>query len=171
MVIWGQIPEIRYTADGIPMATFSLATTDAWKDKEGKRQEKTEWHRIVFYKGLAEVAGEYLKKGVMVYLEGKLRTREWEDKEGTKRYTTEISGNLLKMLNKNPGKHPYERICPGRRRTGRSFLAEIKFINTCPPQGGLHQKVKMKVVAIKRDPKCVILLVLSGRAGGLYPLP
>ena len=102
----GADPEIRYTAEGVPMATFSLATTDAWKDKEGKRQEKTEWHRIVFYKGLAEVAGEYLKKGVMVYLEGKLRTREWEDKEGTKRYTTEISGNLLKMLNKNPGKHP-----------------------------------------------------------------
>jgi len=102
----GSDPELRYTADGMAVANFSIATTERWKDKEGKRQEKTEWHRIVFYKGLAEVAGEYLKKGVMVYLEGKLRTQEWEDKEGTKRYTTEISGNLLKMLNKNPGKHP-----------------------------------------------------------------
>lgn len=102
----GSDPELRYTADGTAIANFSIATTERWKDKEGKRQEKTEWHRIVFYKGLAEVAGEYLKKGVMVYLEGKLRTREWEDKEGTKRYTTEISGNLLKMLDKNPGKHP-----------------------------------------------------------------
>lgn len=102
----GSDPELRYTADGMAIANLSIATTERWKDKEGKRQEKTEWHRIVFYKGLAEVAGEYLKKGVMVYLEGKLRTREWEDKEGTKRYTTEISGNLLKMLDKNPGKHP-----------------------------------------------------------------
>ena len=93
----GKDAEVRVTPGGQSVASFSIATTERWKDKEGKRQEKPEWHRIVFYKGLAEVAGEYLKKGVMVYLEGKLRTQEWEDKEGTKRYTT---------LNKNPGKHP-----------------------------------------------------------------
>ena len=71
----GADPEIRYMADGVPMATFSLATTDAWKDKEGKKQKKTEWHRIVLYKGLAEVAGRYFKKGAAVYLEGKIRSR------------------------------------------------------------------------------------------------
>jgi len=102
----GADAELRYMTDGVPVATFSLATTEAWKDKSGIRQEKTEWHRIVFYKGLAEVAGEYLKKGAMVYLEGKLRNREWEDKEGNKRSTTEIAGNLLKMLDKKSIRHP-----------------------------------------------------------------
>lgn len=102
----GADAELRYMTDGVPVATFNLATTEAWKDKSGTRQEKTEWHRIVFYKGLAEVAGEYLKKGAMVYLEGKLRNREWEDKEGNKRSTTEIAGNLLKMLDKKPIRHP-----------------------------------------------------------------
>jgi single-strand DNA-binding protein len=91
-----------------PVATFSLATTEAWKDRDGTRKEKTEWHRIVFYMALAEVAGEYLKKGTLVYLEGKLRTREWMDKEGIKRSTTEMAGNLLKMLRKKPQAHPIE---------------------------------------------------------------
>lgn len=104
----GADPEIRYLPDGVPMATFSLATTDAWKDKEGKKQKKTEWHRIVLYKGLAEVAGRYLKKGAAVYLKGKIRSREWEDGEGAKRSITEISGNLLKLLDKNPVKHPVD---------------------------------------------------------------
>lgn len=104
----GNDPEMRYTVDGVAIANLSIATSERWKDKDGKKQEKTEWHRIVFYKGLAEVAGEYLKKGAMIYLEGKLRTREWEDKEGIKRFTTEITGNLLKMLDKNPIKHPVD---------------------------------------------------------------
>ncbi|PTR05620.1 single-strand binding protein [Nitrosospira sp. Nsp5] len=104
----GNDPEMRYTVDGVAITNLSIATSEKWKDKDGKKQEKTEWHRIVFYKGLAEVAGEYLKKGAMIYLEGKLRTREWEDKEGIKRFTTEITGNLLKMLDKNPIKHPVD---------------------------------------------------------------
>ena len=104
----GANPEVRHEPHGTAVATFDLATTEIWKDKDGKRQERTEWHRIVFYKGLAEVARDYLKKGAWVYLEGRLRTQEWEDKEGKRRVTTEVAGNLLRMLNKKPANHPMD---------------------------------------------------------------
>jgi single-strand DNA-binding protein len=95
----GRDPETRYTADGAAITTISVATTDRWKDKAtGEQKEATEWHRIVFFGRLAEVAGEYLKQGRPVYVEGKLKTRKWQDKEGVDRYTTEIVAENLQML-------------------------------------------------------------------------
>lgn len=94
----GNDPEIRYTQDGIPVATFSVATTERWKDGEGNRQEHTDWHRVVAWRGLAEVCGEHLSKGSKVFIEGKLRTRKWEDQNGNTRYTTEIIARDLEML-------------------------------------------------------------------------
>lgn len=98
----GADPDIRYMPNGTATATLSIATTESWKDKDGEKVEKTEWHRVVFFKGLAEVAKEYLKKGSQIYVEGKLRTRKWTDKEGIERYTTEIVGRDMQMLGKKP---------------------------------------------------------------------
>ncbi|MBV1907717.1 MAG: single-stranded DNA-binding protein [Kangiellaceae bacterium] len=87
----GQDPEVRYTPGGAAITTISIATSDSWKDKNsGQMQEKTEWHRVVFFGKLAEIAGEYLHKGSQVYVEGKLQTRKWQDKQGADRYTTEV---------------------------------------------------------------------------------
>ena len=94
----GRDPEVRYTQDGTPVATLSIATTERWKDGEGNRQEHTEWHRVVAWGGLAEICGEHLHKGDKVFIEGKLRTRKWEDQEGTTRYTNEINARELEML-------------------------------------------------------------------------
>jgi single-strand DNA-binding protein len=95
----GNDPEVRQTAGGTPVATISVATSESWKDKQtGQPQERTEWHRVVFFNRLAEIAGEYLKKGSKVYVEGSLRTRKWQDKDGHDRYTTEIMGNEMQML-------------------------------------------------------------------------
>lgn len=92
----GRDPELKQGASAI--ANISVATTEKWKDKEGNKQEKTEWHRIVFFGRLAEIVGDYLKKGSKVYIEGRLQTRKWEDKEGKDRYTTEIVANEMKIL-------------------------------------------------------------------------
>mgnify|MGYP000259429741 CR=1 FL=1 len=87
----GQDPEVRYTPGGAAITTISIATSDSWKDKNsGQMQEKTEWHRVVFFGKLAEIAGEYLKKGSQVYFEGKLQTRKWQDRSGQDRYSTEV---------------------------------------------------------------------------------
>ena len=95
----GRDPEVRYTPDGTAVANFSIATSDEWTDKtSGEKQERTEWHRIVAFRRLGEVCGEYLSKGRQVYIEGKLQTREWQDKEGNKRYTTEIVASQMLML-------------------------------------------------------------------------
>ena len=94
----GADPKVRYTSNGNPVATLSLATSEKWKDKEGQSQEKTEWHRVVLWSRLAELAGQYLNKGRQVYIEGKLQTRKWEDKDGQTRYTTEIVGNQMQFL-------------------------------------------------------------------------
>jgi single-strand DNA-binding protein len=94
----GNDPEVRYTPAGAAVTTISVATTESWKDKEGNKQEKTEWHRVVFFSRLAEIAGEYLRKGSQVYIEGKLRTNKWQDQSGQDRYTTEILANEMQML-------------------------------------------------------------------------
>ena len=95
----GGDPETRYMPNGDAVTNFSLATTDRWKDKNtGENKDATEWHRIVIYGKLAEIAGQYLKKGSQIYLEGKLRTRKWQDKSGQDRYTTEISADQMQML-------------------------------------------------------------------------
>lgn len=96
----GRDPEIRYSSDGVAVCNISVATESTWKDKNsGERKSETEWHRIVFYNRLAEIAGEYLKKGREVYIEGRIKTRKWQDKEtGQDRYSTEIIGDQLQML-------------------------------------------------------------------------
>ncbi len=99
----GRDPETRYSADGGAITNVSVATTDKWKDKNGEMQEKTEWHRVAFFGKLAEIAGEYLKKGSQVYVEGSIRTRKWQDKEGHDRYTTEIIANEMQMLGGRAG--------------------------------------------------------------------
>ena len=105
----GKDPETRYMTNGEAVTNVSLATSENWKDKSGEKQEKTEWHNLVFYRRLAEIAGEYLKKGSQVYVEGKLQTRKWQDKEGKDRYTTEIIVNEMKMLGgKSAGNNSFE---------------------------------------------------------------
>src|SRR4029077_18075497 len=100
----GRDPETRYAPEGGAITNISIATTDQWKDKtSGEKQERTEWHRVVFFNRLAEIAGEYLKKGSQVYVEGALRTRKWQDKEGKERYTTEIVAERMQMLGSRAG--------------------------------------------------------------------
>lgn len=94
----GKDPETRYMSNGDAVTNITVATTEKWKDKNGEKQEKTEWHRIIMYRKLAEIAGEYLKKGRSVYIEGRLETRKWIDKNGIDRYTTEIIASDMKML-------------------------------------------------------------------------
>ena len=95
----GRDPELRYSAAGAAVCNITVATSRNWKDKtSGEKVEETEWHRVVFYDRLAEIAGEYLKKGRSVYVEGRLKTRKWQDKDGSDRYTTEIVGSEMKML-------------------------------------------------------------------------
>lgn len=99
----GRDPETRYMPDGGAITNFSIATTDTWKDKAGEKQEKTEWHRISTFQRLAEIAGEYLKKGSQVYIEGRLQTRKWTDKDGVEKYTTEIIADKMQMLGSRQG--------------------------------------------------------------------
>lgn len=95
----GKDPEVRYMPSGGAVANITVATSDSWKDKQtGETQERTEWHRVVFFNRLGEIAGEYLRKGSKVYIEGRLQTRKWQDNSGQDRYTTEIVGNEMQML-------------------------------------------------------------------------
>ena len=117
----GKDPETRYMTSGEAVTNATLATSENWKDKSGEKQEKTEWHNLVFYRRLAEIAGEYLKKGSQIYVEGKLQTRKWQTKEGQDRYTTEIVVNEMTML--------------GGKSTGGSFeVVENK--SAAAPSGG-----------------------------------
>lgn len=99
----GADPEIRYTGNGTAVASFTVATSERWKDQEGQAHEKTEWHRVVAWRGLAEVCGEILQKGSKVYIEGKIETRKWEDNNGNTRYTTEIVAREMKKLDSRTG--------------------------------------------------------------------
>ena len=94
----GKDPEMRYMPNGDAVVNFSIATTESYKDRDGNKQDKTEWHNIVIYGKLAEIAGQYLKKGSPVYIEGRIQTRKWQDKEGADRYTTEIVASAMQML-------------------------------------------------------------------------
>jgi single-strand DNA-binding protein len=110
----GADPETRYTASGSAITNIRVATTEAWKDKQsGEQQERTEWHRVVFFNRLAEIAGEYLRKGSQVYVEGTLRTRKWQDKDGQDRYTTEIVANEMQMLGGRGGGENYDAPAKG----------------------------------------------------------
>ena len=111
----GRDPEVRYTPGGDAVASMSIATTETWKDKGGQRQEKTEWHNVVMYRRLAEIAGEYLKKGSSVYIEGRLQTRKWQDKQGNDRYTTEIAADHMQMLGQRDSGGSSDRRGGGRQ--------------------------------------------------------
>ena len=94
----GKDPDIRHMPNGDAVANIGLATTESWKDKSGEKQEKTEWHKVAFFGKLAEIVGEYCKKGSAIYIEGRIQTRKWQDKEGQDRYTTEIIADRMQML-------------------------------------------------------------------------
>ncbi len=121
----GADPEMRATASGDAICNLRLATTEKWKDKAtGDARETTEWHRVVLYRRLAEIAGEYLRKGSAVYIEGRLRTRKWQDKDGKERSTTEIEGNELKMLSGKPsGEEPAQ--SPAARKSPASAASTL----------------------------------------------
>ena len=111
----GRDPELRYSAAGAAVCNITVATSRNWKDKtSGEKVEETEWHRVVFYDRLAEIAGEYLKKGRPVYVEGRLKTRKWQDKDGVERYTTEIVAENMQMLG---GREDGERTAPPARQS------------------------------------------------------
>lgn len=94
----GQDPEVRYMQNGNAVTNLSIATSESWKDQQGNQQERTEWHRVVMFRRLAEIAGEYLRKGSQVYIEGKLQTRKWQDQNGQDKYTTEIIADQMQMM-------------------------------------------------------------------------
>jgi len=104
----GKDPEVRLTPGGDSIANITLATTESWKDKSGVKQEKTEWHRVSFFGRQAEVVGEYLRKGSQIYVEGRIQTRKWQDKEGQDRYTTEIVADRMQMLGGKSGGSSFE---------------------------------------------------------------
>ena len=106
----GKDPEVKYMPDGTMVTNFTLATDEQWKDKNGEKVQKTEWHRIVTYRKLAEICGNYLVKGKLVFIEGRIQTRSWEDKEGVKRNTTEIIANDMKMLDSKGQNKPDESL-------------------------------------------------------------
>lgn len=124
----GADPETRYMPNGDAVANVRLATTESWKDKAtGEKREITEWHRVVFYRKLAEIVGQYLKKGSAVYVEGRIRTRKWQDKEGQERYTTEIEASEMQMLGGRSG---------GGSGGGGYSGGEAEFGGSMPSQGG-----------------------------------
>ncbi|PTR10029.1 single-strand binding protein [Nitrosospira sp. Nsp5] len=127
----GKDPETRYMPNGDAVTNITLATTETWKDKNGEKQEKTEWHRVTFYRKLAEIAGEYLKKGRPVYVEGRLETRKWTDKAGVERYTTDIIASDMKMLGSKPGSGSYE----GGEREESSFAPSTSGGKAAPRSG------------------------------------
>ncbi len=114
----GKDPEVRYTASGTAIASFSLATSEKFKNKDGEWEERTEWHNVTLWGRLAEIAGEYLGKGKTVYIEGRLQTRKWQDKDGKDRYTTEIVGEKMQMLSRKDGSNHEE---AGQSHEGPGF--------------------------------------------------
>ena len=130
----GADPETRFMPNGDAVANVRLATTESWKDKQsGEKREITEWHRVVFYRKLAEIVGQYLKKGSAVYVEGRIRTRKWQDKEGQERYTTEIEANEMQMLggrsggaSSSGGEAEYGGSMPSAGASGSSRAAPAK---------------------------------------------
>ncbi len=126
----GNDPEVRYMPSGGAVTNLRIATTDTWRDKQsGERQEQTEWHQVVFFGKLAEIAGEYLKKGSRVYVEGRLRTRKWQDKSGNDRYTTEIVVNDMQMLDSRGGSASFDNergsSASGQASSGDSGLSDF----------------------------------------------
>lgn len=122
----GRDPEVRYTPNGLAVANFSIATSEAWSNKNGERETRTEWHRIVAFGKLGEICGEYLSKGKQVYIEGRIQTREWEDRDGNKKYTTEIVASQMLML----GSKDFTDSPKTAENTQASDLSEPLYPNT-----------------------------------------
>ena len=138
----GNDPEVRYMPNGNAVANLSLATSESWKDQQGQVQERTEWHRLTMYRRLAEIAGEYLKKGSQIYVEGKLQTRKWQDQQGQDRYTTEIIVDQMQMLGGRGGEGGggnggYQR--PQNNQGGYNQAPSQGGYNQAPQQGGGQQ--------------------------------
>jgi single-strand DNA-binding protein len=122
----GKDPEVKYTQGGTPVAKFTVATNEVWKDQNGEKQERTEWHNIVAWTKLAEICGQYLNKGSRVYIEGRIQTRSWEDKEGNKRYITEIRADSMVMLSGKPDEaRPEKSAAAAASSDGGSVEPEI----------------------------------------------
>jgi single-strand DNA-binding protein len=119
----GKDPEVKYTQGGTAVARFSLATDEVWKDQSGEKQQKTEWHNIVAWNKLAEICGQYLAKGRLVYIEGRLQTRNWEDKDGNKRTTTEIRADNMVMLGGRPEEGRQEKVSSAAASSAASLDA------------------------------------------------
>ncbi len=132
----GRDPEVRYMPSGDAVANISIATTETWKDKNGEKQEKTEWHRVAMFGKTAEIAGEYLKKGSQVYIEGRLETRKWTDKDGKERYTTEIRADRMQMLGSRSGGS--ERMAPPEDDAPRAAAAPAQKSGGAAKGGGLE---------------------------------
>ena len=120
----GRDPELRYTQGGQPVASFSVATNERFKDRDGNWKDRTEWHRIVAWARLAEICGEYLRKGSQVYIEGRIQTRDWEDKEGNKRQTTEIVALGMQMLGRRGGEAGLSMSDDSQVRAGDDSLSQ-----------------------------------------------
>ncbi len=129
----GKDPEVRYTPDGAMVTSFSLATDEQWKDKNGEKVQKTEWHRIVTFGKLAEICGNYLAKGKLIFIEGRIQTSSWDDKEGVKRYSTEIVASNMKMLDsKGQGKsdessQPQPEAPPSHASSSNAPMDDVPF--------------------------------------------
>lgn len=137
----GNDPEVRYMPNGNAVANLSLATSESWKDQQGQPQERTEWHRLTMYRRLAEIAGEYLKKGSQIYVEGKLQTRKWQDQQGNDKYTTEIIVDQMQMLGGRGGEAGggnggYQRQ---QNNQGGGYQNQGGGYNQAPAQGGQQQ--------------------------------
>ncbi len=142
----GKDPDVRYAPNGggDAITTITLATTETWKDKSsGEKREATEWHRVVFFRKLADIAGQYLKKGSQVYIEGSLKTRKWQDKDGQDRYTTEIVADEMKMLGSRQGSgdnssdYSRERQAPTAGVAARTNVSSVSHTPPPPPGRGL----------------------------------
>jgi single-strand DNA-binding protein len=125
----GQDPELKYTANNVPTCNLSVATNETWKDKNGQKQERVEWHRVVVWKEQAEHCAKYLTKGRMVYVEGRIQTRKWQDKTGQDRYTTEIVADKVTFLGGNDGGEtkPRERAQPEQSAAPSNFQDDLPF--------------------------------------------
>jgi single-strand DNA-binding protein len=138
----GRDPETRYTSGGQAVANFTLATDESFKDRSGERQKRTEWHRIVLWGKLAEIAQQYLKKGMLIYVEGRLQTRQWEDKrDGQKRQTTEIVGNVMRMLTSRAESAAAGAGAAGGAGQGRSAEADFDVAGPGPEEGAAGPEI------------------------------
>ena len=128
----GKDPEVRYLDGGVAVANFPLATSESYKDKSGNRIDQTEWHNVVLWRGLAEITEKYLKKGSQVYIEGKIRSRSWDDKEGIKRYTTEIVADNMTMIGSRRDNNPDQGAQDSGKPDGSSFGGSSSQENDLP---------------------------------------